>query len=219
MFYTVYNNLFFKKCTVVTQEGNKYSTAGPGAAICSWMLATCKFFSVLVAVYNLAIFTLGEMDWGQTHIPLFHSEISYLKTSYPRFEIPFSVCLKNIYSLHCHFPETHRTWLMLPSPWSFSHLTQRPGPHIIALDPSAPAQWHQAGSPASHSPAQLGSPAGPWPIPVPREVSGVRSGAALLWDGSGEGWDCLASPWWITSTFHPPDTACMERCFLLLSTV
>lgn len=58
-----------------------------------------QFFSVLVAVCGLAIFTLGEMDQGQTHITPFDSDVSYLKTSYPRFEIPFFYLLKE----HLHF--------------------------------------------------------------------------------------------------------------------
>lgn len=95
------------------------------------------------------------MDQGQTHITLFDSDVSYLKTSYPRFEIPFFYLLKEHLHFTLSFPwESPQTWL--------------------SLDPSAPAQWYQGQSPGSHSPAKLDLAWDLWSIPVPKEVPGGR---------------------------------------------
>lgn len=135
-----------------------------------------------MVVCNLATFTLGEMDWGQTHIPLFHSEISYLKT-YPRFEIPFFHLLKE----HLQFA--------LLFPWDPQDLANTAQPlELLPPYPAPRTPHHCSGSihPSPMIPSRVSSFPQPCPAGFTLRFMTHPSPQGGAW---GEEWGCPALGW------------------------
>lgn len=172
------------------------------------MLTTYIFFSVLVVVCGLAIFTLGEMDWGQTHITLLIVIYLIWRHHTQDLKSPFSICFKNIYSLHCYLPENpHSPGYPCPAPRASLTLPRAQNPTSV---------------PWIHQPLPSDTTAGPvsglpqpclartWALPSwahpqaydpsqsPGRLLVVRVGVALgpqlAWSGLEVGWAGTARP-------------------------